>query len=255
VPYDDLIEKHASRVGIDPNWMRRIMHIESGGRSYEVTGSYKGLFQLSDKEFKRHGGSGSIYDPEQNTMAAANKMAQDKVAFRAKYGRDPTLGQLYMVHQQGEGGAAAHAANPDAPAWKNMLSTAEGRQKGEAWAKRAIWGNIPDNLKGKFGSVENVKSSDLTGIYDDKLEGRGMVTGAQWKGHMKALKKEGKTGTEPELQGRAVTQGEPEAESKDKITPYHDDTRVVAPSVEAPSVSMGRPVVAPQLAKATRVPQ
>src|SRR5262245_43832299 len=134
MPYNDLIDKHANRVGIDPSWMHKIMRIESGGNPNNITGSYKGLFQLSEKEFKRHGGSGSILDPEQNTMAAANKLAQERLTFKQKYGRDPTLGDLYMIHQQGEGGAAAHAANPDRPAWENMASTAEGRKKGAAWA-------------------------------------------------------------------------------------------------------------------------
>lgn len=169
--YGSIIDKHAQRTGIDPSWLRKIMRIESGGDTKNTTGSYKGLFQLSEKEFRAHGGSGDIYDPEQNTMAAANKLAKEKLAFQQKYGREAKLTDLYMIHLQGAGGAAAHAANPDAPAWQNMYSTAEGKQKGEAWAKKAIWGNIPDNLKAKFGSVENVKSSDLAAIYGGKLEG------------------------------------------------------------------------------------
>lgn len=170
MPYNDLIDKHANRVGIDPSWMHKIMRIESGGNPNNITGSYKGLFQLSEKEFKRHGGSGSILDPEQNTMAAANKLAQERLTFKQKYGRDPTLGDLYMIHQQGEGGAAAHAANPDRPAWENMASTAEGRKKGAAWAKKAIWGNIPDSEKAKFGSVENVTSKQFTDMWSHRVE-------------------------------------------------------------------------------------
>src|SRR5262245_52125106 len=152
--YTDIIDKHARRVGIDPKWMQRIMQIESGGDSSNRTGSYKGLFQLSDREFKAHGGTNNPYDPEQNTMAAANKLSAEALRFKQRTGRDATLKDLYMIHQQGEGGAAAHAANPDQPAWKSMASTVEGRQKGEAWAKKAIWGNVPDNLKAKYGSVE-----------------------------------------------------------------------------------------------------
>lgn len=169
--YSDLYRKHAQRVGIDPEWLRKIARIESGGDARNETGSYKGLFQLSKSEFNKHGGSGDIFDPEQNTMAAANKLAQEARDFKAKYGREAKLTDLYMIHLQGAGGAAAHAANPDAPAWQNMYSTGEGKAKGEAWAKKAIWGNIPDNLKAKFGSVENVKSSDLAAIYGGKLEG------------------------------------------------------------------------------------
>ena len=252
MPYDDLIEKHALRVGLDPNWVKRIIKIESNFRAYETTGSYKGLTQLNNAEFKRHGGTGSIYDPEQNIMAGVNKLAQDKLEFKAKHNRDPSLGDLYMVHQQGEGGSAAHAANPDGLAWKNMYSTKEGRDKGIEWSKRAIWGNIPDNLKGKFGSVENVKSSDLVGIYNEKLEGRGEVSGREWKTHQKAIKE----GTDTELMGRAETQGEPKPKKEPEDTgPGFQPTGVTHVDVESPTIGMGRAVVAPILQKAGRVPQ
>lgn len=183
--YSDLINKHAARVGIDPKWLRNIMRIESGGDPKNITGSYKGLFQLSEKEFKAHGGSGNILDPEQNAMAAANKLAREKLQFKEKYGRDPSLTDLYMIHQQGVGGAAAHLANPDQPAWKSMLSTGEGKAKGEAWAKKAIWGNVPDNLKAKFGSVENITSKDFYAMWGSKVEG----TSYEAYGPLKVAKK------------------------------------------------------------------
>lgn len=173
MPYDDLIEKHANRVGVDPAWMKRIMRIESGGNPSNTTGSYKGLFQLSNQEFRRHGGSGSIYDPEQNTAAAANKLAQESRDFKTRYGRDPKLTDLYMIHQQGEAGYAAHMSNPDAPAWQNMASTGEGKQRGAAWAKAAIWGNLSPSAKARFGSVENVSSRDFVDTWDDSIKGGG----------------------------------------------------------------------------------
>lgn len=169
--YSDIIAKHAQRVGVDPAWLKKIMRIESGGNPQNITGSYKGLFQLSEREFKAHGGSGDILDPEQNTMAAANKLAKEKLQFQQKYGREATLKDLYMIHQQGEGGFAAHMANPDQPAWKSMLSTGEGRQKGEAWAKAAIWGNVPDKDKAKFGSVDNITSKQFTDMWGSRIEG------------------------------------------------------------------------------------
>jgi hypothetical protein len=51
------------------------------------------------------------------------------------------------------------------------VDRAEGGQKGEAWAKAAIWGNIPSNLKAQFGSVGNVTSAQLMGLWHQKLEG------------------------------------------------------------------------------------
>jgi hypothetical protein len=169
--YSDIIEKHANRAGVDPTWMKRIMRIESGGDAGNKTGSYKGLFQLSDSEFRRHGGTGDIYDPEQNTMAAANKLAQEKLTFKQKYNRDPNLVDMYMIHQQGEAGYAAHMNNPNSPAWENMLSTGEGQAKGAKWAKAAIWGNMSAADKEKYGSVENVSSAEFMGDWSNKIAG------------------------------------------------------------------------------------
>jgi hypothetical protein len=234
--FTDLIEKHAKRVGIDPAWMRRIMQIESGGNSSNRTGSYKGLFQLSDQEFKNHGGGNNIYDPEQNTMAAANKLAKEKLAFSQKYGRDPTLKDLYMIHQQGEAGYAAHMKNPDQPAWKSMLSTGEGRQRGEAWAKKAIWGNIPDNLKAKYGSVENVTSRQFTeDVWGGKMEGSAQARAGG--GDYKAKWHRSRTGEEP-----VEPQAEPEKKPKtllggadlDFSTPFN------VPDISAPNINLPR---------------
>lgn len=166
--YDDLIEKHARRAGLDPEYMKRVMKIESGGDAGNRTGSYKGLFQLDEKEFKAHGGSGSIYDPEQNTMAAANMFAKQQLAFKEKYGRDMKPIDRYMVHQQGAAGYSAHLANPDEPAWKNIRQY----YGSDEVAKKAIWGNIPDKDKTKFGSVENVTSGQFVNdVWAGRVEG------------------------------------------------------------------------------------
>jgi hypothetical protein len=132
---------------------------------------------MSWPEFKAHGGQGDIYAPEPNVAAAANKIASESKAFQARYGRAPTPTEIYMIHQQGEGGAAAHFASPDKPAWQNMYSTAEGREKGPGWAKKAIWGNIPDDLKARFGSVDNVTSADFTALWKSKVEGGELPVG------------------------------------------------------------------------------
>lgn len=166
--YDDLIEKHARRVGLDPEYMKRVMKIESGGDAGNRTGSYKGLYQLDEKEFKAHGGSGSIYDPEQNTMAAANMFAKQQLAFKEKYGRDMKPIDRYMVHQQGAAGYSAHLANPDKPAWENIRQY----YGSDEVAKKAVWGNIPDKDKKNFGSVENVTSGQFVNdVWAKRVEG------------------------------------------------------------------------------------
>lgn len=168
----DAIARAAGRYGLDPEVLRRFAIIESSGEPgpKSNTGSYKGLFQLSVDEFSKRGGK-DIYDPYDNANVAAAKLKDEAAAFEAKYGRSATPSDLYMIHQQGAGGYAAHLANPNALAWQNMASTAEGRQKGEGWAKQAIWRNIPDTMKARFGSVDNVTSQDFTRMWAGIVNG------------------------------------------------------------------------------------
>lgn len=169
-PVNDAIRGAAARYGINPATLTRTAQIESGGNPSAVTGSYKGLFQLSESEFRKYGPpGGDINNPNDNAMAAAGKMRAEGQEFAALNGRQPNAFDQYMIHQQGVAGYSAHLANPNAPAWQNMLSTGEGRQKGEAWAKAAIWGNIPDQYKAGFGSVNNVTSRDFINMWAAKF--------------------------------------------------------------------------------------
>src|SRR5436190_6719299 len=51
-----MIDEAADMVGLDRSLMRAIAYIESSGNPKNVTGSYKGLFQLSASEFQKYGG-------------------------------------------------------------------------------------------------------------------------------------------------------------------------------------------------------
>ena len=158
---DDAVDLH----GADRSYLRTVARIESGGDPKKQTGSYKGIFQLSDDEFRRYGGTGDIFDPFENAKAAALKARTEAAAYEKRHGRSPLPDELYLTHQQGEGGLDGHLRNPDAPAWENMYRTAEGRQKGPAWAKQAVWGNIPQEERKRFGSVDNVTSRDFTDVW------------------------------------------------------------------------------------------
>jgi hypothetical protein len=172
-PVEDAIAAAATKAGVDIGTLRTFAKIESGGDPGNVTGSYKGLFQLSNEEFRKYGGSGDILDPAANAEAAAQKLKVESQQLEKQHGRPPTVAELYMVHQQGTAGSAAHWKNPDKPAWENMLSTGEGRQKGEGWAKQAIWGNIPNDAKRRFGTVDNVTSRDFVNLWEGKVAALG----------------------------------------------------------------------------------
>lgn len=165
----------AARYGIDPHTLTRTVQVESGGNPNAKTGSYKGLTQLSDSEFNKYNPypGRSIWDPEANLAAGAAKMKAEGDQFAKNFGRAPSGFDIYMIHQQGLAGYSTHLANPDAPAWQNMLATGEGRQKGDGWAKAAIWGNIPDQYKASFGNVNNVTSRDFIAMWQQKFGGAG----------------------------------------------------------------------------------
>jgi Transglycosylase SLT domain len=166
--WDDLLKKHADRTGMSVEELKRIVKIESGGDPGNRTGSYKGLFQLSDKEFAKHGGGGNIYDPEQNIMAATSMFQKQNLEFKERTGRDMKPIDRYMVHQQGSAGYSAHLANPDQPAWKNIRQY----YGSDEVAKKAVWGNIPDKDKTRYGSVENVTSGEFVNkVWAPRVEG------------------------------------------------------------------------------------
>lgn len=163
----------ASRYGISPTDLTRVVQIESGGNPRAQTGSYKGLMQLSQSEFEKYKprADASIWNPSDNLEAGAAKMRAESAQFEKNFGRPATGFDSYMIHQQGLAGYSTHLANPEAPAWQNMLSTGEGRQKGQGWARAAIWGNIPNQYKASFGSVDNVTSRDFINMWAAKYGG------------------------------------------------------------------------------------
>lgn len=172
------ISNASMKSGVSEDTLRRFIKIESSGRPDASTGSYHGLLQLSNSEFNKYGG-GNIFSANDNALAGAYKIRAESEAFQQRYGRPPTTADLYMIHQQGAAGAAAHWDHPELPAWQNMASTGEGRQKGEAWAKKAIWGNVPDNLKAQYGSVEQMTSQQFTDMWAAKIGGESSLVLAQ----------------------------------------------------------------------------
>lgn len=158
------IKRASDAFGLDFNYMKAVARIESGFDPNKRTGSYIGLFQLSEYEFGKFG-SGQIRNPRDNAIAAAYKIITEGILFEWITRRTPDLSDLYLIHQQGWEGAAEHISRPDRIAWKSMCATREGREKGEKWCRRAIWGNTLPVLKKEWKSVENVTSAAFVGMW------------------------------------------------------------------------------------------
>ena len=158
------IKRASDAFGLDFNFMKAVAKIESGFNPTQRTGSYIGLFQLSKYEFGKFG-SGDILNPRDNAVAAAYKVITEGILFEWITHRKPDQSDLYLIHQQGWEGAAEHISQPNRLAWKSMCATGEGKEKGEKWCRRAIWGNTLPVLKREWKSVENVTSEKFVGMW------------------------------------------------------------------------------------------
>jgi hypothetical protein len=164
----DEIKRVADALGLDFIFMKTVAKIESGFDPKQRTGSYIGLFQLSNYEFAKYG-SGDILVPRDNTVAAAFKFMTEAILFGMFTHRKPNLNDLYLIHQQGVEGAAEHISHPNRLAWRSMCATDEGKEKGERWCKRAIWGNTLPAIKRVWKNVNNVTSGDFVAMWQQRV--------------------------------------------------------------------------------------
>jgi hypothetical protein len=162
------IKRVSDIFGLDFSFMKTVAKIESDFDPKQRTGSYIGLFQLSNYEFDKFG-SGDITNPRDNAIAAAYKFTTAAIRFELNTHKRATLSDLYLIHQQGTQGAAEHVSHPERIAWQSMCATDEGRQKGEKWCKRAIWQNTLPDVKRIWKSVDNLTSGAFVSMWQQRV--------------------------------------------------------------------------------------
>jgi hypothetical protein len=163
------IKRAAEAFRMNFNFMKAVAKIESDFDPRQRTGSYIGLFQLSRYEFARYG-SGDIMSPRDNAIAAAYKFLTEAALFEWDTHKQPTFSDLYLIHQQGWQGAAEHVAHPERIAWRSMCATDEGKEKGEKWCKRAVWGNTLPAIKHLWKSVDNLTSGAFVTMWRQRVD-------------------------------------------------------------------------------------
>ena len=164
----DEIREAASLYGLDLAMMMSIAKVESDFDPRVRTGSYKGLFQLSDYEFQKYG-DGSIWDARDNARAAAHMFLVQAEKFKWALRHYPDYAERYVVHQQGIQGAIEHYTHPERVAWQSMCATDEGVLKGEHWCKRCIWGNLLPQWKDAFKSVDKISSGEFVSLWTERI--------------------------------------------------------------------------------------
>ena len=164
----DEIREAASLYGLDLAMMMSIAKVESNFNPRARTGSYKGLFQLTDDEFEKYG-DGSIWDARDNARAAAHLFLVQPEKFKSALGHYPDHAERYIVHQQGIEAAIEHYTHPERVAWQSMCATDEGVLKGEHWCRKCIWRNLLPQWKRTFGSVEKVSSGEFVRLWTGQI--------------------------------------------------------------------------------------
>src|SRR5262249_15932718 len=106
------IKRASDAFGMDFNFMKAVAKIESHFDPKQRTGSYIGLFQLSNDEFAKYG-SGDILNARDNAIAAAYNFATAATLFELNTHKKATISDLYLIHQQGTQGAEEHVNHPD----------------------------------------------------------------------------------------------------------------------------------------------
>ena len=151
-----------------PEFMQTVGQTESGfnPNKHNPGSQYKGMYQLNEEEFRQYGGKGSIYDQDQNAMAAMRKMTAEGQTAQNILGRALTPVEQYMVHQQGLYGTLSHLQHPDQPAWKSFQQVSHWNDEK---AKTAIWDNLTKDMKAQFGKVENITSRDFIDMWTTKM--------------------------------------------------------------------------------------
>ena len=158
-----LITKAAEKYGLSPKMFARLVANESGFDPKAQTGSYNGLTQLSQKEFEKYGGKGSIYSVEANLDAGARKLRAEADQYFKQTGREPSSHDMYGIWQQGPAGYRALSNNPDQPAWRSIRRF----YKDEATAREAITGNMPAADRARFG--DEVSGRDFLNIWNQRM--------------------------------------------------------------------------------------
>ncbi len=111
----DLITRVAQETGEDPETWLTFASIESAynPKAFNKGSKAAGLFQFIPSTAQQYGLT-DPFDPEANLRAAIKLKNDNAKVLRKSLGREPTVGELYLAHQQGAGGASKLLSRPNA---------------------------------------------------------------------------------------------------------------------------------------------
>ncbi len=147
-PYDDFYAAAEDRYGLPADTLKTTGFIESrhNPKARNELSQYRGLMQLGYAEEKNYGAN--AYDPASSIDAAARIAVRNRDHFRNVVGRDPSAGEIYLMHQQGIAGGPALIKNPDMPAYRALMTV--GVPEGAAIRHIAANGGNPNAPASQF---------------------------------------------------------------------------------------------------------
>jgi hypothetical protein len=176
---DSAIAQAAGQYGVSAAYLQRVAQIESSGRANAVspTGA-KGPFQFVSGTARRYG-LVNPFDWGQSAQAAARLTADNAAYLKKALGRDPTLGELYLAHQQGAAGAARLLSDPQQLA-ANAVGARAVKVNGGSAAMQAgefagLWTRRFSDLEGAPPAAAVAKSTPVPAEYASKG-----ITQDQW---------------------------------------------------------------------------
>lgn len=151
--YAPMIVREAQAQGVDPNTLLSMTYIESKFNPNAANNAYGGLHQISKSQHSKWA------DPEYNTREAL-KLYKANEAYARKQGITFDVGNAYLFHQQGLGGATALLKNPN-------LSAAEALKKTSQWKNKDVsW--INKNVIEANGGRANMSATEFANLWRNK---------------------------------------------------------------------------------------
>lgn len=173
---DSRIEAEAVRRGFDPAVAVRIRQLENGSgdpqarpvKNGKRLSSAHGVFQITDSTWQGLGGGDRNNVGRQVELGIEN-LVREAAGLRQTLGREPDGWEIYLAHQQGQGGARALLGNPGQDAIATLTTVLEKSNpgRGAQLARQAVLNN---------GGREGMTAAEFAGLWRSRFHAAGGET-------------------------------------------------------------------------------
>lgn len=170
---DSRIEAEARRRGLDPALAVRVRQLENATgdpqarpvRNGKRLSSAHGVFQITDDTWQALGG-GDRQNVDRQVQLGVENLIRERDGLRKALGREPEPWEIYLAHQQGQGGARALLANPGQDAIAALTPVLERANpgKGARLARQAVLNN---------GGREGMTAAEFAGKWKARFNADG----------------------------------------------------------------------------------